>query len=196
LRFARRERLDSPVRAQCLLELAHRAAAHSTSGSLFDQYRAICRARAALSRTSRHTPGAVHLRRGLEGLLARRFVPPAWNAAEPELRMRRALFAGETTEAEAALAEVPAARQAYYRVLLASPLQAASELVPALQQSWAEAAAEDAPFVAEVQFHVGCAALEAGQLETTIASFADSRRRDPDAPHRELLNIHVNQLTR
>lgn len=196
LRFTRHEASPSPVRAQCVLQLAHRVARHSATGSLFDQYCAVVFVRDVLNRLPSDSAESIRLNRGLQALLNQPLMMPEWITEDIEQRLRRALLSGDTTEAETDLQQLPVPRQAYYRCLCEAPRHTPEQTVQALNTVIGTYGSQlPVETLAEAHFYAGCAALEAGQMDYAIPAFAESIRLDADSPYREIRKLYVQQLS-
>jgi hypothetical protein len=214
LRFVRDDRSSESQRLQawCLLELAHRVAGHSSTGSLLDQHRAVVQAGKVWQSARWRPEDRNRIARSLQGLglstPADKFeVRPTDGADSHELQdstldqterdLRRALLSGRTEEAQRLLGQIAEPLRAYYRVLVDAPQRSAGELCvdfPAAITAMGDRAPSERK--SEAQFYLGCAAIEAGESLLAISAFEESAKLAPNLPFREIRGVYLRQLTR
>lgn len=196
LRFSRYDKSHPTLRARCLLELAHRVASHSSAGSLLDQYRAVLAVRHALSVLPRNSSESTSLKRGLEGVL-KRTKEQSEKSPENERVLVTAVLTGDSKTVQNELKQLNSPVQDFYHLILRSPDLSPEQLVAEFENVIPRLEGNlPSRGLSEVQFYLGCAALEAGQLETAIPAFVKSAETDPDSPFREIRQLYLQQLRR
>lgn len=198
LRFVREDRSAESecLRASCHLELAHRVAAHASTGSLLDQFRAIVGARAAV----RHLPGnsaaRVWMSRGIQGLETRFETSPGNSPVDDEQHLRAALLAGRVEDITPRLEQLSKPLRSYYDSLVDAPNRTPPEICSSLRAAIAnfdDCIPTDTK--SEAQFYLGCAAIEAGESLLAISALEASSNLAPDHPFREIRNVYLKFLT-
>ncbi len=184
------------LRARCHLDLAHRVAGQSASGSVLDQYRAVIHTREILRHLPPDSEEAIRLERGLRGLDRYRLVDsPGMNPVEQQLRT--ALLTGQTEAVLPLLQQIGEPLQSYYHALADAPHRPVEEVCTALQTAitdMSDRASTDTR--SEAHFYLGCAAIEAGESRLAIQALQASVTLAPNLPFREIRNLYLRQLVR
>lgn len=196
LRLARHDHQNHALRARCLLELAHRVASHSSTGSLLDQFRAVIIVQQSLSHRTLEPEIRKTMGRGLQALLDRTTQPLERNPDELS-RLRLAFLTGNSSEIQHLLKRMPPVQSNYYQILVRSPGLPPDEIVVELKNAIPPLTGQvPDSTLSECHFYLGCAALESGRVEIAIPAFEESRQLDPDSPFRMIRELYLNQLRR
>lgn len=199
LRFVRQDRSveSKRLRASCHLELAHRVAAHASTGSLLDQFRAIVGARAAIRHLPRNSTQRLWMTRGIQGLETRFESGSDDSLATDEQHLRAALLTGRVEDVAPRLDRLSEPLRSYYGALADALQRTPPEICSSLQV--AIAGFDDripADTKSEAQFYLGCAAIEAGDSLLAVAALEASANWSPDHPFREIRNVYLRYLRR
>jgi hypothetical protein len=115
-----------------------------------------------------------------------------WDPSMPSRNaVEAALLRGDATGLEAALPAVSPDRAQVYR-LLGAP-QPAAELFHVLEPLVSRGDFDSA-FRGEMEFYLGCLALEAGDSATAVRWFSASQAADAASPRRSLIDFYRAQL--
>ncbi|RLS59165.1 MAG: hypothetical protein DWH91_01155 [Planctomycetota bacterium] len=196
LRLARHDQQNHALRARCLLELAHRVASHSSTGSLLDQFRAVIVVQQSLSHRTLEPEIRKTMDRGLQALLDRT-TPPLKPNPDELSRLRMAFLTGNSSEIQHLLIGLPPVQANYYQILVRSPGLPPDEIVVELKNAIPPLVGQvPDSTLSECHFYLGCAALESGRIEIAIPAFEESRQLAPNSPFRMIRELYLNQLRR
>lgn len=197
LRFVREDRSAESecLRASCHLELAHRVAAHASTGSLLDQFRAIVEARSVI--LPGNSPARLWMTRGVQGLAARFSIIADDLPSSIEQEVRRALLNGQVEGLTQRIERLSEPLRSYYQALAEAPHQSAQQICSALQAAIPHFDGRiPVDMKSEAEFYLGCAAIEAGDSMLAISALEASANSSPNHAFREIRNVYLRYLTR
>lgn len=198
MRFIRDDQTDAAqvIRTKCFLELAHRADRHTQNGSLLDQYRALVWLYRQWNEGLWSDEEVTRFASGL-GLTFPGFQfisKPNRTPNTREERTRQALLQGNQLMVHACVQGDLLKNRELYKVLAESPDLSPLEIQKRLQELESLGASKAPESVAEINFFLGCSALETGDPVLAQVSFKKSLAANGSGEYSALCQLHLAQL--